>query len=249
MNYFAHARHFLDDPYFVAGTAVPDWLTVVDRGVRVRSKHAGPLCGDADRRVAAVARGIMQHIRDDARFHETRAFAETSLALTVLSRDALGADGGFRPSFLGHVLVEILLDAALIAAAPERLETYYRRLESVDANLVQASINRMAPRRTERLAWMVFRFCQERVLWDYAADDKLMVRLNQVMRRVRCPELPESFRGVLPAARELVAGRRAELLQGIPVADGDLDRVAPGPTTEQSEQPPDIRRPTPCNLE
>ena len=31
MNYFAHALPFLDRPYFVAGTAVPDWLTVADR--------------------------------------------------------------------------------------------------------------------------------------------------------------------------------------------------------------------------
>ena len=44
MNYFAHALPFLDSPYFAAGTAVPDWLNVVDRRVRCRSRHARAFC-------------------------------------------------------------------------------------------------------------------------------------------------------------------------------------------------------------
>ena len=40
MNYFAHGYAFLDDPYFLAGTAVPDWLSVIDRRMRARSKLA-----------------------------------------------------------------------------------------------------------------------------------------------------------------------------------------------------------------
>ena len=45
MNYFAHALPFLDDdPYFVAGTGVPDWLSVADRDVRVRLKHSHLAC-------------------------------------------------------------------------------------------------------------------------------------------------------------------------------------------------------------
>ena len=31
MNYFAHALPFFDRPYFVAGTAAPDWLAAADR--------------------------------------------------------------------------------------------------------------------------------------------------------------------------------------------------------------------------
>ena len=85
MNYFAHARPFLDQPYFMAGTGVPDWLTVVDRRVRLRAKHAEALRHDARPWVAQVAGGVLQHLRDDARFHQTRAFAEISLELTVLS--------------------------------------------------------------------------------------------------------------------------------------------------------------------
>ena len=216
MNYFAHASPFLDDPYFMAGTCVPDWLAVLDRRVRVRTHRAEPLTGDADPQTAAVARGIVQHLRDDARFHETRAFAELSLQLTVAARDRLGADTGFRPSFLGHILVEVLLDAALIAEAPQRLETYYQRIASVDGRRVEEAVNRIATRPADRLAWMITRFCEERILWDYLEDGKLLGRLNQVMRRVTLAPLPGNFQELFPEARQKVAERRAELLEGIP---------------------------------
>ena len=215
MNYFAHALPFLDRPYFVAGTAVPDWLTVADRKVRLRSKHVEAFLDDADPCAAEVAGGILQHLRDDARFHATRAFAETSLQLTAHVRDVLGGETGLRPAFLGHLLVELLLDAALVAGDPSRLVEYCRVLEAVDAQRVEAAVNRMAPRPTERLAAFIELFRRERILWDYLEDGKLMVRLNQIMRRVRLEPLPDQFAVVLPAARELVTGRKSLLLQAM----------------------------------
>lgn len=216
MNYFAHALPFLDDPCFMAGTAVPDWLTVADRQVRVRTKHLGPLLEGTDPAAAALGRGMLQHLQDDARFHKTRAFAELSLGLTVAARDALAGEAGFRPSFLGHLLVELLLDAALIAEDPRRLERYYRLLDSVDAAWVQDAVNRIVPRPTQRLAWFISAFRRERILSDYLEDARLMVRLDQVMHRVRLAPLPARFQEILPAARQLVAARKAELLDGIP---------------------------------
>ncbi len=216
MNYFAHALPFLDRPYFVAGTATPDWLAVADRKVRLRSKHAEAFLGDADPHTAEVAAGILQHLRDDAQFHATRAFAETSLELTARVRDALGGESGLRPALLGHLLLELLLDAALAADAPERLVEYYRAVEELDARQVEAAVNRMAPRSTARLAMFIELFRRERILWDYREDGKLMVRLNQIMRRVGLEQLPDGFAAVLPAARKVVSDRRIALLEGIP---------------------------------
>ena len=218
MNYFAHALPFLDDPdadpYLVAGTALPDWLNVADRRVRLRAKHVAPL-QDESGVDASLRRGVMQHWADDARFHGTRAFAETSLALTVAARDALPGEDALRPGFLGHLLAEVLLDAALIAEAPGRLERYYVLLDAVDGARVQAWVNRVGPRPTERLAPMILAFCRERVLWDYLEDGKLLLRLNQVMRRLGLGELPKSFGRLLPEARSLVRSRTRGLLEGM----------------------------------
>ena len=213
MNYFAHALPFLDRPYFVAGTGVPDWLTVADRRVRIRSKHAEAFLNDADPCTAEVAAGALQHLRDDTRFHETRSFAETSLELTARVRDALGGETGLRPAFLGHLLTELLLDAALIADDPGRLTEYYQVLDQLDPQQIEAAVSRMAPRPTRQLALFVELFRRERVLWDYREDGRLMVRLGQIFRRVRLDPLPEHFAAILPAARMLVAERKRALLE------------------------------------
>jgi len=217
MNYFAHGRLFIDDPYFLAGTAVPDWLNVSDRRVRVRSKHALAWVDDPDPRTAALARGIARHHADDRWFHETTAFAELCWHFTVRIRDLLAPDDGLRPSFLGHILVEILLDAVLIEEDPGLLEAYYRAIGQVDGRLIQAAVNQMSPGTSLRLGEFVGLFVREQFLWDYGQDGKLWYRLNQVMRRVGLASLPENFLTLLPEARRLVAGRAGELLS--PPAD------------------------------
>lgn len=211
MNYFAHACRHLDDPCFVAGTGVPDWLSVCDRGVRVRAKRVAPVIETWEGPSAAVARGVLQHLRDDAWFHDTRDFVELMLALTGMVRRAVPCDTGLRAGFLGHLLVELLLDAALIADDPGRLDEYYRLLDRADAAFVEETVNRLVPRPTDRLARMIGAFRQARILWDYLEDATLLVRVNQVLRRVGLEPLPEWFRDTLAEARRLVAARRDEL--------------------------------------
>jgi hypothetical protein len=214
MNYLAHGWPFLDDPYFLAGTAVPDWLSVADRQVRARGKQAAMYCEDEDLQIAAVARGIVQHHTDDLWFHQTRAFAELSLEFAARVRRQFQGDEGSRPWFLGHVLVEVLLDAALLESAPARVEQYYAELGRIDANVVQSAVNRIAPQPTDRLAGFVSLFCSERFLWDYADNAKLCTRLDQVMRRVGLPPLPPWFIELLPPMRNAVRDRQSELLCG-----------------------------------
>lgn len=212
MNYLAHGWRFADQPYFLAGTAVPDWLSVVDRKMRARGKTAALFVDDADDNLAALARGIVQHHRDDEWFHQTTAFNELSLAFTIQIRDVLPSDDGFRPSFLGHILVELLLDATLTEEEPARLDRYYAVLAQADPVFLQAAINRLSTRQSDKVAYLVTRFLQERFLYDYAEDGKLLVRLNHVMHRVGLPQLPPELAELFPAMREVVRNRRHELL-------------------------------------
>ncbi len=212
MNYFAHGRDFVDRPWLLAGTAVPDWLSVLDRRVRARSKAARRFVHARDQRVVQLAAGIMRHHQDDDWFHRTRAFAELSWEFTVATRDRLPRDDGLRPSFLGHILVELLLDAELIRHDPGRLDAYYLGLEAMDVELVGWIVDKIATGPAQRLSELIPRFSAERFLYDYADDGKLLYRLNGVMHRVRLPPLPDSLCEWFPLARRRVSQRMPELL-------------------------------------
>ena len=212
MNYLAHGVRFLDVPYFLAGTAVPDWLSLVDRKVRVRTPAAAVLLDDDDEHTRQIAAGIVQHLDDDRWFHQSRAFVELNLEFALQLRDCLPGDEGFRPSFLGHIAVEILIDATLIQRDPSTVDRYYEALAEVSAAKVQQVINRIARVPTDELEWWIGRFRDVRFLYDYLDDDKLLVRLEQVMRRVGLPPLGQQLSGWLPEARAIVAARCDQLL-------------------------------------
>ncbi len=205
MNYFAHGYTYLDRPYLLAGTAVPDWLSAVDRKVRVGSRHARPFTEAEDPRMVALATGILQHHQDDEWFHENPAFVELNTEASLLLKPLLPAD--HRPLFVGHVLVEMLLDAALIERNPARLNEYYLAVGQIDALWVQQAVNQMAVRQTENLVLMIQAFLQEQFLADYLRDDLLLKRLNRVVARVKLPSLPAKCQEVVAETRRRVNGQ------------------------------------------
>lgn len=212
MNYLAHGWRFATEPYFLAGTAVPDWLNVIDRRMKVRSKTAALFVEHEDRATAAIARGIVQHHRDDAWFHETPAFVRLSGEFSKRLAAVLPGDEGFRPWFLGHILVELLLDAALIEEDPRRLDDYYAALAAVEPAAAQTAVNAIATKTTDRLTVLLPRFLAERFLYDYLDDGKLLTRLNAVMRRVGLPQLPLEVAGLLAVMRNDVRETMSQLL-------------------------------------
>lgn len=229
MNYFAHGLRFVDRPYFLAGTAVPDWLSVVDRKVRMRTRNVLPFVepdGSAgevatgggatvtvpDPVQAEVAAGVLQHLHDDQWFHETESFLVTIAELGRKFRDVLDVDDGFRAGFLGHISTELLLDAVLIEKHPGLLDCYYATLSQVDFTVVERAVNRMARQTTDRLSEFIPLFLQSEFLRDYADSRRLLHRLNQVMRRIKLSPLPEAAEQVLDFGRELVQDRADDLL-------------------------------------
>lgn len=212
MNYFTHAIHYLDRPYFAAGTAVPDWLSVADRRVRLRPRHLEPWFDSGNPILAEVAAGAARHLHDDGWFHATRGFVEVTTELTLLFRNHLGADDKYHCGFLGHVGMELLLDATLMERHPEKINQYYKLLREIDPVEIQTAVNIMVKEPTEKLAWFIGLFRQEQFLRDYSDDERLLIRLNQVLRRVKLSPLPIEARALLTAARDIVRKRADDLL-------------------------------------
>jgi hypothetical protein len=144
---------------------------------------------------------------------------ELSAELSRQIRHATADQDGARPSFLGHILVELLLDSTLIEQDRSRVDNYYAALAMVDNSRVAATVGQMIDADASPLGPIIERFVTMRFLYDYLEDQPLAFRLNQVMRRVGLPELPPTFVSILPEARRLVAERCQELLERSAIAE------------------------------
>ena len=212
MNFLSHAIPYLDHPLVAVCTGVPDFLSVVDRKIRARERMATAALDSDDDAVRDVATGILHHIRDDRWFHNTTVFVESNLQLAVGLRDLLPGDRGFRPMFVGHILIEILLDAFWIRDRPELIERYYHLVDDTSPELIQRCVNQITGKPTDRLVSAIRRYAEARFLYDYVDHRRLLMRLNQVMLRVGLAELPDSVLPWLQEASELVESRRVRFL-------------------------------------
>lgn len=215
MNYLAHAYGRLDHalgPLYLAGLALPDWLGVLRGRVKCRARTAAPWVNHADPHLAALAQGVMQHHEDDGWFHTTPAFVELSLQLAKTLREALADRTGMRPWFLGHVLLEMLLDAELMRREPTFVDRYYKKMRTIDASLVETATGQMIGSTAQGLAGLIERFIALRFLADYAEDAGLIFRLGQVAQRVGLEAVPPELAAWAPAMRAAVAARADELL-------------------------------------
>lgn len=216
MNYFAHGLTSIGRPWRLAGTATPDWLSAADRSMRLRRRTVEPfVIGDGSPR-AELAEGILQHLTDDARFHGSALFHETTAEVAARLSATVGSDARVRAGFTAHIVVELLLDSALIEEDPTRLDRYYAEIGSIDPEVVTATVEAITGHRPCDLEAFVSRFLELRFLRNYGNDEALLRSVNHVRGRVRLEPLPASVASVLAATRSIVRSRAAELL-----GDGD----------------------------
>jgi hypothetical protein len=212
MNYFAHGIRYLDRPWFLAGTAAPDWLSVADRKVRLREKFLASQRDHPDRRVRELTAGVLRHLHDDSWFHNTSAFHEVTAQVADCFRRQRDDDERIRPGFLGHIFTEMLLDRLLIEDDPQRLDEYYRVLSRLEGRHVEHVVNSVAPRPTDRLAYFVDLFVEIRFLDDYRDNRRLLERLNQVLRRVKLVPLSDAYLEAVEESWSVIRRRGRELL-------------------------------------
>ncbi|WP_047814870.1 hypothetical protein [Rhodopirellula islandica] len=229
MNFLCHAIPYLEHPVMAVSTGIPDFLSVIDRKIRARGRLAAPFVDDADPVLQQVARGVLAHVDDDHWFHGGETFARMNLEFAVQLRDLLPGDAGFRPSFVGHILIEMLLDSNLIEDRPEIGERYYALFEEVPLDEISLAVQKITGKSTDKIPSTLQRFASTRFLYDYLNDDTLLMRLNQVMARVGLLALPTAVRDWLPKARREVRLHHARLLApgGRPMAYPELTLASP----------------------
>ena len=225
MNYLAHALEVLEDPWQVAGTALPDWLRASSPKVRLRPAQLAllppqPSCWNR------LALGLRMLWTQDQHFHAHGPFVSLCAAARQELEQQLSLPNAHALSFLAHLLVELLLDAALIGHDPQLAQRYYQALDQIEPQEVARFVQHLTGRECPALAGFVERFRRVRFLYDYLDDRLLWFRSSQVLARVgiSLPTAPPSCLGTL---RRLVEqGREQLLVPALLSKEPDLDDPA-----------------------
>jgi len=211
VNYLAHGFRHADDPWLCAGTALPDWLRVLSRDLRAhRETAATHASGDTD--VASLARGVLLHHEEDARFHLSGSFASATREVASLVRPLAAEVPGIRPRFVAHLLVETLLDREISRRDPSSVDRYYAALAGLDPADVERAASSLTGVPPQGLANLFAAFVRLRFVEDYADDARLVHRLDQVFRRTRQPPAGDALVRVVPQAGAVVARDASALL-------------------------------------
>lgn len=203
MNYLAHALDVLDDPWRLAGTSLPDWLRAVDKRARLKPRELVTLALDEATPPARVRDGVVKHHHDDERFHTDDTF-ETITHEAVLALRTLSPDPRFRASALGHIVVEMLLDAAVAEAKPGAVERYYQALDEIDDELLASLARTWTSQPLPNLPTLLDRFRRARFLFSYLTDDGVVDSLEGVCWRTGLPPPPGGTADVVAQLRPRV---------------------------------------------
>lgn len=219
MNYLAHGHAHLDRPWFLAGTALPDWVRVCGSRIPCSSHPRILLASSATSPDggprAELAAGVLRHHRDDRLFHAAPAFARAQEGLRAILVERWPREALPRPRFVAHILCELLLDRQLVLERPDRIHRYQEALRTLDPNALEEIACRWAPLPPGRLSRLWLHLTRRRLLDDHVREDRVAERVARIVGSTRHPPLPASFREVLPAAFPLVAALSAPLLRAV----------------------------------
>jgi hypothetical protein len=164
---------------------------------------------------ARVKAGALKHHDDDLRFHTNAAFQRLTDEAVHAIR-ALSPAPRLRASALGHIIVEMLLDACVEEAHPGATSHYYAALDELDAEELATIATRFTGRALPTLPALLRRFARARFLFSYASDEGVVSALEGVCHRAGMPMPPEGTSGVAAGLRPHVRAAAAGWLHADP---------------------------------
>lgn len=182
MNFLSHfyLSQGRRSPYYTLGSVFPDLVRIHNNlwKIRPRQKQIVP-ASDLDE----IINGWKLHLESDRIFHNTAFFREHTERIRkriypVLSRKP------FRPFFLAHVSLELLLDHLLLTGGHASPADFYARLEACDPDVLEAFFQQENISDYQSFFPFYHNFCQLRYVKDYEKTANIAYAINQIGKRV-----------------------------------------------------------------
>lgn len=181
MNFLSH--FYLDgsnDHKLNFGLLFPDFLGIIDRSVKVHQ-----LLPEIDEKEESFKHGISLHVRADAIWHNSDYFKFKTELIGDVLRDFEFYEKPYRPFFMTHVMLEILLDRMLLLQKPDLATGMYNSLEGLEKQwIIQLFSNE---KLSENMPKFVSNFTDSRYVYKYSDNAHFIYALNRLFKRVGLP--------------------------------------------------------------
>lgn len=199
MNFLSHyyfVRHTAD-PYLALGSVLPDMVRNHRKDwnlhpSRVRERYEG------ESALFSIFRGWELHMEADRQFHSSEFFRKHSSGLRKEIASFI-TELPFRPFFLAHVALELLLDSLLIIHKKVDADNFYLQLSGCSPPEVTRFIALcQIPGADSFLPWFD-EFRNSRYLFTYSRPERLAYALDRIGQRVWQAPFPGGYRRDLEA--------------------------------------------------
>ena len=229
MNLVAH--YYLDrdrvNSYFVVGAATPDLLSIYNSSLRIKARHLKKMSEDqAGRITPPFLSGLYRHFFADGVFHLSPTFNAETKQISNMLVDYFPDLNVQRKFFIGHILLELLIDKILIDKNPGILESYYGHFESLQPfrDLRKASQLAVGHDLPNYEAYM-HKFMRRKYLYHYADFEHIAWVLRRILRRVSIRNnqylQSDTFRKLMADYEEMLAPNIEVFFQEIRDAEED----------------------------
>jgi hypothetical protein len=186
MNYLTHflIDHKKDNPNYNFGLALPDLVNISRRGWRAESQSFPVL----NKNVNEIWNGYQQHFAADAQFHNSELFEKHSKRLRKEFEDQGLNQPGIRLFFVGHVLLEMLLDRHIVKTRRGIADMFYDQLNLVIYSDIESFFMAAGDTIPEKFLEFFERFKDSKYLYSYAENEGMFYALNRLLRRTGQPE-------------------------------------------------------------
>jgi acyl carrier protein phosphodiesterase len=186
MNFLAHFYFDGVDgaPSYNLGLVLPDLMGMVRRGWKLKQSHLQNHVIPVHK---AIASGASAHLQMDDWFHKTDFFIRGRSLVKATLEEAGVTYPPYRPGFLSHVLLELLLDRLIVLHYTSMVSKFYRELAIVSVDWVRSFFESINLTFDDNFPAFFTQFINNQFAFRYAYDTPLLEALNQIAKRVSQP--------------------------------------------------------------
>lgn len=183
MNFLSHYHiHGTEVDEFNFGLLFPDFLGILNRSYKL-SQFLHDYAGG----IEPFVKGIDYHVRADAYWHGCAYFKDKCQLLKEVFQEYGFGEKPYRPFFMTHVALELLIDRQIVRDQTSLCEKMYASLAQLKQEFLQNLFQEKT--ETERMLSFLKNFVDNRYVFSYANNEMFVYALNRLFSRVRHPQL------------------------------------------------------------